>query len=328
MKIPGIIREGCLVAACLFSFGLLHAGAAMAHGDAAGKIVIGFPAGQSVDTVARWLAPKLESALGRPMVVLNMPGQGGSVALAAFAKLPPDGSALTLAASAALAGNSALYKNVKYDPLKDFEPIGLLYDAPLLLLVNSALPINSVAELLSYARANPTKLSYSSPGNGTVSHLAMSEFMRRTGINMTHIPYQGSAKSLTDLAGGIVQVSFDAIAGAQPFLASGRVKAIAISSKERVSLMPDVPTVAESGVPGFDLVPWVGMLAPAGTSKESIDRVSAELARIVRSDEFVRRLASLGARPRSSSPAEFRTYLRSEVDRWAMVIKNSGAKLE
>jgi tripartite-type tricarboxylate transporter receptor subunit TctC len=244
--------------------------------------------------------------------------------------MPADGSVMTLSASAALAGNPFLYRNLRYDTAKDFEPIGLVYDAPLLLMVNSALPIHSLKELIAYVKANAGKVNYSSPGNGSVSHLAMSELLRRTGMEMTHVPYAGSAKSLTDLAAGEVQVAFDAVAGAQPYLASGKVRAIAVSSRERLTTLPSVPTVAESGVgmDDFDMVPWVGLLAPAGTPKPVVDKVSAELARIVQSPELSQRIAALGGRPRSSTAAEFRTFLRGEMGRWAAVVKASGARVE
>jgi tripartite-type tricarboxylate transporter receptor subunit TctC len=306
---------------------LLAGTAALAQGDT-GKLIVGYPAGQSVDVVARLLAERLGPAIGRTLIVENMPGQSGSVALAAVSRMPGDGSVMTLSASAAVAGNPFLYKNVRYDSVKDFEPVGLIYDAPLLLLVNSTLPIQSLGDLIAHVKANPGKVSYSSPGNGSVSHLAMTEFMRRTGLAMTHVPYQGAAKSLTDLAAGQVQVSFDAYAAAQPFLAGGRLRAIAVSSSERVSVLPSVPTVAESGLPDFDLVPWVGLLAPAGTPKAVVDKVSEELARIVRSQDFSQRIIGLGGRPRTSTAAEFKSFVRSEVERWAGVIKSSGARLE
>lgn len=308
---------------------LFVSGAAFAQKET-GKLIVGYPSGQSVDVVARILADRLGPAIGRLLIVENMPGQSGSLALAAVARMPADGSVMTLSASAALAGNPSLYRNLRYDTARDFEPIGLVYDAPLLLMVNSALPIHSLKELVAYAKANAGKVNYSSPGNGSVSHLAMSELLRRTGMGMTHVPYAGSAKALTDLAAGEVQVAFDAFAGAQPYLASGKVRAIAVSSRERLTVLPSVPTVAESGLgmEDFDVVPWVGLLAPAGTPKPVVDRVSAELARIVQSPELSQRIAALGGRPRSSSAAEFRTFLRGEMGRWAAVVKASGARLE
>jgi tripartite-type tricarboxylate transporter receptor subunit TctC len=242
--------------------------------------------------------------------------------------MPADGSVLTLSASAALAGNPFLYSKLKYDSIKDFEPVGLVYDAPLALMVNSQVPVHSLRELVAYVKANAGKVNYSSPGNGSVSHLAMTELMRRTGIEMTHVPYQGAAKSLTDLAAGQVQVSLDAYAAAEPFLAGGKLRAIAVSSAERLQSLPAVPTIAESGLEGFDMVPWVGLLAPAGTPRAMVDKLSAELAKIVRSPEFSQRIVSLGGRPRPSSADEFRSYLRSEVARWGAVVKESGARLD
>jgi tripartite-type tricarboxylate transporter receptor subunit TctC len=306
---------------------LLACTAALAQKDT-GKLIVGYPTGQSVDVVARLLAERLGPGIGRNLIVENMPGQSGSVALAAVARMPADGSVMTLSASAAVAGNPFLYKNVRYDSVKDFEPIGLIYDAPLVLMVGSSLPIQSLADLIAYAKANPGKVNYSSPGNGSVSHLAMSELMRRTDMAMTHVPYQGAAKSLTDLAAGQVQVSFDAYGAAQPFLAGGKVRAIAVSSSERISVLPSVPTVAESGLGDFDLVPWVGLLAPAGTPKAVVDKISEELAKIVRSQEFSQRIVGLGGRPRPSSAADFKKFVRSEVDRWAAVVQSSGARLE
>jgi tripartite-type tricarboxylate transporter receptor subunit TctC len=307
---------------------LLFAGTpAFAQKDT-GKLIVGYPTGQSVDVVARLLTDRLGQAIGRTLIVENMPGQAGSVALAAVARMPNDGSILTLSASAAIAGNPFLYKNVRYDSVKDFEPVGLIYDAPLVLMVNSSLPIQSLNELVAYVKANPGRVNYSSPGNGSVSHLAMSELMRRSGIEMTHVPYQGAAKSLTDLAAGQVQVSFDAYGAAQPFLAGTKVRAIAVSSIERISVLPAIPTVAESGLPNFDLVPWVGLLAPAGTPKAVVDKASEELARIVRSPDFSQRIVGLGGRPRPSTAVEFKSFVRTEVDRWSGVIKASGARLE
>ena len=292
------------------------------------KLVVGYPPGQSVDVIARLLAERLGPAIGRNLIVENMPGQAGSLALAAVARMPADGSVMTLSASAAIAGNPFLYKNVRYDSVKDFEPIGLIYDAPLVLMVNSALPVNTLGELVAYVKAHPGKVNFSSPGNGSVSHLAMAELMRRTGMTMTHVPYQGAAKSLTDLSSGQVQVSFDAFAAASPFLEGGKIRPIAVSSAERISVLPSIPTVAESGVPDFDLVPWVGMLAPAGTPKPIVDKLSDELAKIVASPEFSQRIIGLGGRPRPRSAAEFKSYVRSEVGRWATVIRESNARAE
>lgn len=311
----------------VIAIALLASSSCFAQADS-GKLIVGYPPGQSVDVVARVLAGRLGPAMGRNLIVENMPGQAGSLALAAVSKMPADGSVMTLSASAAIAGNPSLYRSVRYDSVKDFEPIGLIYDAPLLLLVNSALPITSLKDLVAYTKANQGKVNYSSPGNGSVSHLAMTELIRRTGIEMAHVPYQGAAKSLTDLAAGQVQVSFDAVGAAQPFLAGGKVRAIAVSSRERVQVMPAVPTVAESGLDDFDMVPWVGLLAPAGTPKAVVDKASAELVKIVRSPDFTQRIVAMGGRPRTSTAAEFKSFVEKEMAHWSSVIKSSGAKME
>ena len=300
---------------------LLFAGSAAFAQKDTGKLIVGYPPGQSVDVVGRLLAERLGPAIGRTLIVENMPGQAGSVALAAVARMPADGSVMTLSASAAVAGNPFLYRNVRYDSVKDFEPIGLIYDAPLVLMVHSALPVNTLNDLVAYVKAHAGKVNFSSPGNGSVSHLAMAELMRRTGMKMTHVPYQGAAKSLTDLAAGEVQVSFDAFGAAKPFLAGGKVRAIAVSSAERISVLPSLPTVAESGVPDFDLVPWVGLLAPAGMPKAVVDKVSEELARIVSSQEFAQRIVDLGGRPRPGSPAEIKNYFRAALSPGAALIR-------
>lgn len=327
MTMPQVIR--IIAAAATLALLALPSPATRAQGgDAVGKIVVGYPPGQSVDAVARMLAGMLSGPLNRTMVVENIAGQSGSIALSSFARQPADGGTLTLAASASLAVNPVLYKNIKYDTLKDFEPVGLLYDAPLLLLVNADLPVDSVASLIAYVKQNAGKISYSSPGNGSVSHLAMTEFMRRTGLVMTHVPYQGAAKSLTDLSSGQVQVTFETIGAAKPFLKTGKIRPLAVSSGKRVAYMPQLPTVAESGLQGFDLVPWVGVLAPAGTPRDRVEKVADELNRIAKSEEFTSRMEALGTRPLTGTPDEFKTFLKSEVSRWAEVVRVSGARVD
>jgi tripartite-type tricarboxylate transporter receptor subunit TctC len=316
------------IRAVVLSLLLALTGTAMAQSAPTARIVVGFPPGQSVDVIGRLLAEQLGPALGQTFIVENMPGQGGSIALAAVARMPADGSALALAAAAALAGNPFLYSNVRYDSLKDFTPIGLVYDAPLVLLVNASSSARTVRDVVALAKASPGKLTFSSPGNGTVSHLAMTEFARRAGLDMIHVPYQGSAKSLTDLAGGIVQLSFDTIVAAQPYINSGKLHAIAVSSAERVALLPDLPTVAEAGFEGFDMVPWVAMVAPAGLPSANVERLNAEVMKIVRSDAFASRMNALGARPRPGTAAAFDAFLKREVARWGEAVKRSGAKLD
>ncbi len=296
--------------------------------DKPAQLVVGFPPGQSVDIVGRMLAERLGPALGRNVIVDNKPGQGGSLALGHVARSPADGSTYTLAALAALVANPHLYKNVQYDTLKDFEPIGLVYDAPMVLLVNPSVPVKSVADLIAHAKQNPDRLTHSSSGNGTVSHLGMVAFKQRTGITMLHVPYPGSAKALLDLMSGNVQVAMETAASALPHIRSGRLRLLAVCSARRMSVFPDAPTVAELGFDGFEAVAWIGLLAPAGLPADLVSKVNAEISTLVRSDDFSNRMLAIGAQPRTSTPAEFAAYLRAEYRKWGDLVRQSGAKVD
>jgi len=292
------------------------------------KLLVGFPPGQATDFVARILAERLGPALGETVIVENRPGQGGSVALAALAKSPPDGSTMIIAALASLVTNPHLYKSVGYDTLKDFEPTALVADLPLLLVVHPSVPAKTLPELIAYAKANPDKLTHSSSGNGTLSHLGMEDLKRRAGITILHVPYQGSARAMTDLMGGAVTVGMDTIAVTQPHIQSGKMRLIAVTTAKRLPGFPGTPTIAEQGFQGFDVSAWLGVLYPAGTPKDVVERTSAALAKIVQSPEVEQKYAALGAVPRYASPAEFRAFLRSEYQRWGAIVKASGAKVD
>lgn len=299
-----------------------------AQADEVVQLVVGFPPGQSVDVVGRMLADRLAPVLGKKVIVENRPGQGGSIALASVAKMPPDGNTITLAALASLVANPHLYKNVHYQTLKDFQPIGLVYNAPLVLVVNPSLPVKSVAELVAYAKAHPGKLAFSSSGNGTVSHLGMVDFEHRAGINMLHVPYQGSVKAMTDLVGGRVQVGMDTVPATQTLLKAGKLRLLAVCSPSRLSVFPDTPTVAEEGFPGFEAVAWVGLLAPAGTPKDFVDKVNGGIAALESSKKFVRLLTNIGLQSRFDTPEDFASYLRSEYAKWGELVRISGARID
>jgi tripartite-type tricarboxylate transporter receptor subunit TctC len=292
------------------------------------KILVGFPPGQATDLVARILAERLGPALGETVIVENRPGQGGSVALAALAKSPPDGSTMMLSALASLVTNPHLYKSVGYDTLKDFEPIALVADLPLLLVVHPSVPAKTLPELIAYAKANPDKLTHSSSGNGTLSHLGMEDLKRRAGITILHVPYQGSARAMTDLMGGAVNVGLDTVAVTQPHIQSGKMRLLAASTAKRLPGFPDTPTIAEQGFPGFAVSAWLGLLYPAGTPKELAEKTSAALAKIVPSPEVGEKYAALGAIQRYAGPAEFRAFLKDEYQRWGAIVKASGAKVD
>jgi tripartite-type tricarboxylate transporter receptor subunit TctC len=310
-----------LAAACLCT-------AAHAQSGKVVKILVGFPPGQATDLVARILAERLGPAIGETVIVENRPGQGGSVALAALAKSPPDGSTMMLSALASLVTNPHLYKSVGYDTLKDFEPIALVADLPLLLVVHPSVPAKTLPELIAYAKANPDKLTHSSSGNGTLSHLGMEDLKRRAGITILHVPYQGSARAMTDLMGGAVTVGLDTVAVTQPHVQSGKMRLLAASTAKRLPGFPDTPTIAEQGFPGFAVSAWLGLLYPAGTPKELVEKTSAALAKIVQAPEVGEKYAALGALQRYAGPAEFRAFLKEEYQRWGTIVKASGAKVD
>lgn len=292
------------------------------------RILVGFPPGQATDMIARLLAERLGPALGETVIVENRPGQGGSIALASLAQSAPDGQTMVLAPLASLVVNPHMYKSVGYDTLKDLAPVALVADLPLLMVVNPSLPITNVAELIAYAKAHPDKLSHPSSGNGTLSHLGMEVFKQRAGITILHVPYRGSAPAMTDLMAGIVGVAMDTVAVTEPFIRAGKMRLIASAYSKRVAAFPDTPTMAEQGFPEIDLSAWLGIVVPADTPKDRIDRLGAAFNQIVRTPEMEGKFANLGATPRSLGPKEFAAYVRSEDARWSAVVKSTGLRIE
>jgi tripartite-type tricarboxylate transporter receptor subunit TctC len=292
------------------------------------RMLVGFPAGQTTDLVARIVAERLATALGYPVIVENRPGQGGSLALGLLAKSPADGSVMSISALASFVANPHLYKSVPYNTLKDFDPVALILDIPIVMVTHPSLPVASVADLVKYAKDNPDKLTHSSSGNGTISHLAMEDFKRRAGIKIVHAPYQGSAKAMLDLMAGNVQVAMDAVAVTQTHIQAGKMRLLAVGSSKRMSLYPDTPTVAELGHPGFEAVAWIGAVLPAGSPPELRERLSTEIVRIVRAPEFEQRMTALGMVTRPAGSAEFGAYLKSEHERWGRIVRESGARVE
>jgi tripartite-type tricarboxylate transporter receptor subunit TctC len=317
------MRYRILCAICL----LVIAAGAQAQGRTT-RILVGFPPGQATDIVARMVAERLTAALGHPVIVENKPGQGGSVVLAQLARSPADGSVLTLSALAAYLVNPHLYGNVQYDTLRDFDPVGMVADLPMALVVHPSVPVKSLRELIDYAKQNPDKLSHSSSGSGTLSHLLMEDFKQRAGIKVIHVPYQGSPRAMVDLIGGTVQVGLDTVTVTAPQVKAGKLRLIAAGTQKRLPMFPDAPTIAESGFAGFEAVAWVALAAPAGTPREIRERIGAETVKAIRSPEFAERLAAVGAVPRPSTPDEFGAFLRAESPRWREIVARSGAKAE
>ena len=304
------------------AFLLLFAGmAALAQTDYPSRpvrIIVPSPPSGGTDIVARVLASHFSSALGQQFFVENKPGAGNVIGIEAAARAAPDGYTLLVTAST-IALNSVLYKKVPYDPVRDFAPITLAATAPNILVVNPKLPIKSVADLIAAAKAKPGELSYGTPGIGTSPHLCMELFKSMAGIDLQHVPYKGTAAAVMDVIGGQIQVAFATALTAKPLIDSGRLRALAVSGPRRVAALPDVPPVAEAGVPGYEAMQWYGLLAPAGTPAAIIERLHREAMVALRSPEMKTRLAADGAEPLGTTPAEFGAYIKRELDKWARV---------
>jgi tripartite-type tricarboxylate transporter receptor subunit TctC len=310
-----------------FSLAALAAPAAHAQGDKVAKMVVGFPAGQATDIVARILAEALKAELGETVIVDNKPGQGGSIALGLVARAVPDGSTFILSPLAALAINPHLYKNVAYQSLTSFEPVARVCDLPLVLVVHPSLPVKTLPELIAYAKANPDKLSHPSSGNGTLSHVAMEELKAKAGIRILHVPYQGSPPAMNDLVAGTVQVAMDTVTVTKPHIDAGRMRLIAVSTLERLSFFPDTPTIAEQGFPGLEASAWLAVLLPQ-TPADKVKRLSDAVVKVVGMPEIQKKFLAAGAIPHAMDATRFATFLRSEDQRWSKVIAQSGIKAD
>ena len=301
---------------------------ALAQGDKVDKLIVGFPAGQATDIIARLLADGLKPELGETVIVENKPGQGGSIALGQVAHAAPDGTTFILAPLASLVINPYLYKNVAYKTLTDFAPVGRVADLPTVLVVNPSLPVKTLPELIAYAKANPDKLSHSSSGSGTLSHVAMEELKHRAGIKIVHVPYQGSPQAMNDLIAGTVQVALDTVTVTQPHIKAGTMRLIAVGTQQRMPFFPDTPSIAEQGFPGFEAIAWIGVLLPARTAAERVQKLSQAVMKIVSRPKMQEKFRTVGALPRPSTAAEFAAFLKSEDRRWSKVIAESGIKAD
>lgn len=289
------------------------------------KLVLPFPPGGVTDSLARTLADKLQPRLGQPVVVENKPGAGTMLASETVARAPADGYTLLMAAST-LGVAPSIFPKVPYDPIKSFEPVTLAAAVVHQLVVGPDLPVKNVAELIDYLKKHPGKVSYASTGNGTSTHLEGELFKFMAKVHMVHIPYRGSGPALTDMVGGHVQLMFDAVGSSQPLVKSGKLRALAVTTEKRSPSMPDLPTVAESGLPGFDAMPWLGILAPAGTPRPIVDRLHREITAILADDELRQSLASKGLDVVGNTPAKFASFLKRDIDKWAGVVKFANIK--
>ncbi|MFO1412986.1 MAG: tripartite tricarboxylate transporter substrate binding protein [Burkholderiales bacterium] len=293
------------------------------------RIVVPFPAGGTTDILARAVAAKLTETTGQAAVVDNRPGAGGNIGAELVAKSAPDGYTFLMGTVGTHAINPSLYAKLPYDHVKDFAPVILVAGVPNVLVVNPSLPVNSVQELIAYIKANPGKVNFASSGSGTSIHLSGELFKTMTGLQITHVPYKGSAPALQDLVGGQVQIMFDNLPSSLALIKGGKLKALAVTSAERSTALPDVPTVAEAGLPGFEASSWFGLLAPAGTPKEAIAKVNGEVAKWLATPEAKEKLASQGAIAASGlTPEDFQKHIAAETTKWAKVVKESGAKVD
>jgi tripartite-type tricarboxylate transporter receptor subunit TctC len=291
-------------------------------------LVVPFPPGGGNDAMARIVGDKLGEALGQRVVVENKGGAGGVLGTTSVARAAPDGYTLLLGHTGTLGINPYLYKNVTYDPRKDFAPVGLVARIPLVMVINPSLPAMSVSEFISYAKGRPSQINYASSGVGTGSHLAAELFASRADIKMTHVPYRGTAPSITDLIGGRVDVSFSVASSVASQVEGGNLRALAVTSATRSPTLPSVPTTAEAGLPGFEAVLNYGILAPAGTPVEIVKVLHAKLQSVLTSDDMKKRLAADGAEVAPSSPEEYSNLIADDLTKWGEAVRSSGTKLD
>lgn len=292
------------------------------------KLVIPFPPGGPLDLTGRAIGQKLQEAWGQPVVVENRPGAGGNIGADAVAKSAPDGYTLVMGALSTHAVNPHLFTKMPYDALKDFAPITLVAITPNVLVVNPAVPANNVKELVALAKASPGKLAFASGSNGSAGHLAGELFKTLAGIDIVHVPYKGGAPAMQDLLGGQVQFMFDNLANSMAQIKAGKLKAFAVTTAKRSPFAPELPTMAEAGVTGFDISTWYGILAPAHTPPDIVRKLNAEIVRILNSDDMREKLKIQGAEPAPTSPEEFAAFIRAEWTKYAKIVKDSGAKVD
>src|SRR5690242_6240739 len=292
------------------------------------RLVVPFPPGGTTDILARAVAQKLSETWNQQVIVDNRPGAGGNIGADLVAKAPPDGYTLVMGTVGTHAINPNLYSKMPYDHVKDFSPVILVAGVPNVLVVNPSLPVHSVKELIDYAKANPGKLNFASSGNGTSIHLSGELFKTMAGVQMTHVPYKGSAPALADLMGGQVQLMFDNLPSSLGLIKGGKLRAIAVTSTTRAAALPDVPTIAESGLPGFEASSWFGVLAPAGTPDDIVAKLNGTIAAWLATPDAKEKLLAQGTIAAGGSPEDFAQHIDRETAKWAKVVKASGAHID
>lgn len=292
------------------------------------KMVVAFPAGGTTDLLARVFSRKMSELLNQPVTVENRTGAGGIIGTEFVARSAPDGQVIMLGTVGTMSVNQSLYKKLPYDVEKDFVPITLLATLPNILLINPSLPYKNIKELIDFAKANPGKLTYASAGTGTASFLAGEMFKQEAGVEITHVPYRGSAPALNDLMAGHVSIGFDYPPSSLPFITSGKLKALGVTSLTRVKVTPDVPTFNEDGLRGFNLLTWYGVFAPKGTSADIVNKLQSTMAEAAKAPDVVKRMDELAVDMVVNSPAEFSKFHRADVATWAKFIKDKNIKID
>jgi len=323
-----MIRHVPLAALVCFALAApLSGAAAEAYPSKPVRMIVAVPPGGPADILARLVGPKLTETLGQTVVIDNRPGANGNIAYEMAARAVPDGYTFVLAAAGVVI-NPSLYREVRYDPLRDFAAITHGISVPNILIVHPSVPANSVSELVALAKSRPGKLAFASAGNGTTGHLALELFKQRAGIDVVHVPYKGGGPALAEVIAGQVQALFSLALAATQQVKAGKVRALAISSGKRSAVAPGLPTVAELGFPGYEVVGWFGWLAPAKTPREIVSRLNAEIVKALNLPEVRERLLSQSSEPVGNSPREFGAFVKSESEKWAAVIKRGGIRME
>ncbi len=326
---PAMYKPALAALFACMAFALLAPPAsAQGYPDKPIRLIVPFPPSGGTDIVARTLTPHLSAALGRPITIDNRPGAGGTIGSEIAARAPNDGYTLLMATSSTHAVAPNLNPKLSYDPLKDFVPVVNVNIGPNILVVTADLPVKTVKELIAYAKANPGKLTFASSGTGSVFHLTGEMFKSMTGVDMVHIPYKGSAQAFPDLISGQVSLMFDLSTSVMPHVKSGKLRALAITSAKRNPALPDLPTVIEAGVPGFESLIWIGMLAPAGTPKEIVARLNAEMNKVLTRSDVRESFRQQGSDPLGGSSEQFAAQIKADLARWGKVIKDANVKLD
>ena len=292
------------------------------------RLIVPFPPGGGTDILSRLVANRLTETLGWQIVVDNRGGAGGNIGLQAAAQAAPDGYTMVMGQTSNLAINPSLYSKLPYDPVRDFVPVSLVSASPIALVVSAKSPYKTLGEFVAAAKAKPGQLTFASPGSGTVAHLTGELFQRTAGIKYIHVPYKGAAQALPDLIGGRLDLYSSSLETAMPHMKAGTIRALALTSAQRVSVVPDVPTVAESGYKGFQSTTWFGILVPKGTPEAMVNKLTAEITKVLELPDMKERMAATGGLPVKTGPKEFSALLRSEIERWSRVVKESGAKVD